>query len=156
MAGTAAGAVLLKRGEAGKALAVLKDACTISRELSCPYETAETRVLIGLAARNLGDEATATLELDAARASFAMLGAAPDVARVDPLLANKSQFPAGLTAREVEVLRLVAGGKSNREIAAELFISEHTVARHLSNIFRKLDVTSRSAATSFAYEHDLV
>jgi DNA-binding NarL/FixJ family response regulator len=156
MAGTAAGAVLLKRGEAGEALSVLKAACTISRELSCPYETAQTRVLIGLAARNLGDEATATLELDAARASFAMLGAAPDVARVDALLANKSKFPAGLTGREVEVLRLVAGGRSNREIAAELFISEHTVARHLSNIFRKLAVTSRSAATSFAHEHDLV
>jgi DNA-binding NarL/FixJ family response regulator len=156
MAGTAAGAVLLERGEAGKALAVLKEACGISRELSCPYETAETRVLIGLAARNLGDEATATLELDAARASFVVLGAAPDVARVDALLANKSELPAGLTGREVEVLRLVAGGRTNREIATELFISEHTVARHLSNIFRKLDVTSRSAATSFAYEHDLV
>jgi ATP/maltotriose-dependent transcriptional regulator MalT len=156
MAGTATGAVLLKRGEAGKALAVLKDACTISRELSCPYETAETKVLIGLATRNLGDEATATLELDAARATFAMLGAAPDVARVDSLLASKSEFPAGLTGREVEVLRLVANGKSNREIAAKLVISEHTVARHVSNIFRKLDVASRSAATSFAYEHDLV
>jgi DNA-binding NarL/FixJ family response regulator len=156
MAGTATGAVLLKRGEAGKALAVLKDACTIGRELSCPYETAETRVLIGLAARKLGDEATAALELDAARASFVTLGAAPDVARVDALLADESEFPAGLTGREVEVLRLVANGKSNREIAAKLVISEHTVARHLSNIFRKLDVTSRSAATSFAYEHDLV
>ena len=70
--------------------------------------------------------------------------------------ASQRTVAATLSAREGEVLRLVAGGKSNREIAAELFISEHTVARHLSNIFRKLDVTSRSAATSFAYEHDLV
>lgn len=156
MAGVANGAVLLGRGDAQRSLSVLKEACTISRELSCPYETAETRVLVGLAARQLGDEATATLELEAARGAFAALGAAPDVARVDALLAKEPQSPGGLTAREVEVLRLVAGGKPNREIAAELFISEHTVARHLSNIFRKLDVTSRSAATSFAYEHDLV
>jgi DNA-binding NarL/FixJ family response regulator len=156
IAGTANGAVLLKRGEAGKALAVLKDACAISRELSCPYETADTRVLIGLAARNLGDETTATLEFEVARATFAMLGAAPDVVRVNGLLANEPQLPAGLTAREAEVLRLVARGRSNRAIAAELFISEHTVARHLSNIFRKIDVTSRSAATSFAHQHDLV
>ncbi|HEU4540501.1 MAG TPA: LuxR C-terminal-related transcriptional regulator [Jiangellaceae bacterium] len=156
MAGTANGAVLLRRGEAHTALAALKDACAISRELSCPYETAETQVLVGLAARNLGDDATAKLEFEAARATFAKLGAAPDMARVDALLAKEPQLPGGLTAREVEVLRLVAGGKPNREIAAELFISEHTVARHLSNIFRKLDVTSRSAATSFAYEHDLI
>ncbi len=156
MAGTANGAVLLSRGEAQKALHVLKEAGTISRELSCPYETAETRVLIGLAARQLGDEATAALEFEAARAAFATLGAAPDVTRVDALLAKEAQLPGGLTAREAEVLRLVAVGKSNREIAAELFISEHTVARHLSNIFRKIGVTSRSAATSFAHEHDLV
>ncbi|HEX6233547.1 MAG TPA: LuxR C-terminal-related transcriptional regulator [Jiangellaceae bacterium] len=156
MAGVANGAVLLGRGDAQRALSVLKEACMISRELSCPYETAETRVLVGLAARQLGDEATATLELEAARATFAALGAAPDVAHVDALLAKDPQPPGGLTAREAEVLRLVSVGKSNREIAAELFISEHTVARHLSNIFRKIGVTSRSAATSFAHEHDLV
>jgi DNA-binding CsgD family transcriptional regulator len=156
MAGVANGAVLLGRGDAQRALSLLKEACMISRELSCPYETAETRVLVGLAARQLGDEATAALELEAARATFAALGAAPDVAHVDALLAKEPQSPGGLTAREAEVLRLVTVGKSNREIAAELFISEHTVARHLSNIFRKIGVTSRSAATSFAHEHDLV
>jgi DNA-binding CsgD family transcriptional regulator len=156
MARAASGAVLLRRGEAHRALAVLKQACTISRELSCPYETAETRVLVGLAARQLDDEATATLEFEAARATFTTLGAAPDVARVNALVATESRLPSDLTLREAEVLRLVAVGKSNREIAAELFISEHTVARHLSNIFRKIGVTSRSAATSFAHEHDLI
>lgn len=156
IAGTATGAVLLGQGKAQEALTRLKEACAISRELSCPYETAETRVLVGLAARRLGDEATAALEFEAARAAFAVLGATPDVARVDALREHEPQLPAGLTAREAEVLRLVAYGRSNRAIAAELFISEHTVARHLSNIFRKIHVTSRSAATAFAHEHDLV
>jgi DNA-binding NarL/FixJ family response regulator len=64
-------------------------------------------------------------------------------------------LPRGLTAREAEVLRLVAAGRSNREIAAELVISEHTVARHLQNMFAKLDVSSRAAATAFAFEHGL-
>jgi DNA-binding CsgD family transcriptional regulator len=155
MAGAARGAVLLARGDADGALPLLRDACGICRELSCPYEAAETRVLVASAARQLGDEATAVLELEAAKTIFVRLGAAPDVARVDALLARGSVTPGGLTSREVEVLRLVARGRSNRDIATELFISEHTVARHLSNIFRKLDVTSRSAATSFAYEHDL-
>ncbi|HEX6338040.1 MAG TPA: LuxR C-terminal-related transcriptional regulator [Jiangellaceae bacterium] len=156
IAGRTTGEVLLSQGKAQEALTALKEACAIHRELSCPYETAETRVLVGLAARQLGDEATATLEFEAARAAFAMLGAAPDVAHVDALREHEPQLPAGLTAREAEVLRLVACGRSNRAIAAELFISEHTVARHLSNIFRKIDVTSRSAATSFAHEHNLV
>ena len=82
--------------------------------------------------------------------------AAPDAARVAVSIAPAGTSRHGLSAREVEVLRLVAAGRSNRQIAAELVISEHTVARHLQNIFRKLDVSSRTAAASFAFEHELV
>ena len=114
------------------------------------------RELVGLACRALGDEDSATLELDAARAVFAQLGAAPDLARVDSLLATAPGDTHGLTARELEVLRLAAAGRSNREISAALVISEHTVARHLQNIFAKLNVSSRTAASAFAFEHDLV
>ena len=97
------------------------------------------------------------MELDAARWVFRQLGAAPDVARVEALSGTGPAEPAGgLTAREVEVLRLVAAGKTNREIAAALVISDHTVRRHLQNIFAKLGVSSRAAATAFAFEHDLV
>jgi ATP/maltotriose-dependent transcriptional regulator MalT len=155
MAAIARGSLLLARGDIDAALPLLREACAICRDLSCPYEAAETQVLLGRAARTVGDEETARLEWAAARAAFERLDATPDVERVDALLAWDLPTPRGLTAREVEVLRLVARGRSNREIGAELFISEHTVARHLSNIFRKLDVTSRSAATSFAYEHHL-
>lgn len=97
------------------------------------------------------------LELDGARAAFARLGAAPDVARVDELAGQTSGRDLhGLTQRELQVIRLVAAGKSNREIASTLVISEHTVARHVQNIFAKLDVSSRAAAGAFAFEHDLV
>jgi len=92
------------------------------------------------------------LELEAARGIFERLGAKPDLAR----LASRAADAHGLSRRELEVLRLVASGKSNREIAAALVISEHTVARHLQNIFAKLDLSSRAAATAFAFEHDLV
>ena len=96
------------------------------------------------------------MELDAARLVFERLGAAPDLARVEELTGSAaSQTAAGLTPREVEVLRLVATGKTNRAIAAELFLSEKTVARHVSNIFTKLGVSSRAAATAYAYQHDL-
>jgi DNA-binding NarL/FixJ family response regulator len=86
---------------------------------------------------------------------FAQLGAAPDVAWIDSIGQHTRPAVHGLTAREVEVLRLVAAGKSNREIATELVISEHTVARHVQNIFAKLGVSSRTAASAFAFEHDL-
>ena len=114
-------------------------------------------MLVGLACRALGDEEAATLELEAARAAFERLGAAPDLARVDALAGQSSgRDTHGLTQRELEVLRLVAAGRSNREIAATLVISEHTVARHVQNIFAKVDVSSRAAAGAFAFEHDLV
>jgi DNA-binding CsgD family transcriptional regulator len=153
----AQGAVLLAAGDARGALGKLREAWRLWRDLDSPYEGGRTRTLIGLACRELGDDDTAAMELDAARWVFRQLGAAPDVARVDRLLARDlSGLPAGLTAREAEVLRLVASGRTNRAIATELFLSEKTVARHLSNIFTKLGVNSRSAATAFAFQHDLV
>jgi DNA-binding NarL/FixJ family response regulator len=96
------------------------------------------------------------LELDAAREVFAELGAAPDLAAVELLATPARRDEHGLTARELEVVRLVAAGKTNREIASELVVSEHTVARHLQNIFTKLRISSRTAAAAFAYEHDLL
>ena len=121
-----------------------------------PYEAARSRVLIGLACRELGDEEGAEMELDAADWIFGRLGAAPDRARAQSLSGKAAKPAGGLTARELEVLRHVAAGKTNRVIAADLFLSEKTVARHVSNIFTKLGVSSRAAATAYAYEHDLV
>ena len=115
------------------------------------------RVLIGLACRELGDEDTGAMELDAARRTLAQLGAAPDLARVEALSKTATtSVPGGLTAREVEILRLLAAGRTNRAIAATLVISEKTVARHVSNIFSKLGLSSRSAATAYAYQQGLV
>jgi DNA-binding NarL/FixJ family response regulator len=153
----AMGAVLLAEGDSRGSLAALRRAGERWQELEAPYEAARVRVLIGLACRALGDDDTAALELDAARRVFRQLGAAPDVARVGAL-SRKSvpQAPGGLTAREVEVLCLVASGKTNRMIAATLVISDHTVRRHLQNIFTKIGVSSRAAATAFAFQHHLV
>ena len=157
VAAHATGAVLLAEGDPRAALATLRRAWTAWRELQAPYEAARARVLMGLACRALGDTDTAELELDAACRVFQQLGAAPEIARVEA--ESRTAAPAaagGLTAREVQVLRLVAAGKGNRAIAADLVISEHTVARHVQNIFAKLDVSSRSAATAFAFEHGLL
>jgi len=122
-----------------------------------PHEAARTRVLVGVACRELGDEEAAELELEAARGTFEQLGAEPDMARIDSLSARATRADAhGLTERELEVLRLVAAGESNRQIAEALVISEHTVARHLQNIFAKLAVSSQTAAGAFAFEHHLV
>ena len=135
----------------------MRDACAVWQELDAPHEAARTRVLIGLACRALGDEDTAEMELGAARRVFERLGALPDLARVENLGSPAAPGPAaGLTGREVEVLELVATGRTNREIASVLVISDKTVARHVSNIFLKLGVSSRAAATAYAYEHDLV
>jgi ATP/maltotriose-dependent transcriptional regulator MalT len=153
----ATGAVRLAEGDPRAALAALRRAWTAWQELQAPYETARARVLIGLAHRALGDTDTAELELSTACRVFRQLGAAPEVARVEALSRMAAPGTAGgLTAREVQVLGLVAAGKSNRAIAAELVISEHTVARHVQNIFAKLGVASRSAATAFAFEHGLL
>lgn len=151
------GAVLLAEGNARGAAAALRRALNCFRELDAPYEVARVRVLVALACRELGNRDTADLELSAAREVFQKLGAAPDLARVEALFHRKARASAGpLSTREVQVLRLVASGMTNREIADKLFISEKTVARHLSNIFVKLDLSSRAAATAYAYQHDLV
>jgi DNA-binding NarL/FixJ family response regulator len=123
--------------------------------LAAPYEAARARLLIGLACGQLGDDDTAAMELGAARETFVDLGATPDLARVDEL--TGAPAPAGgLTAREREVLALVATGMTNRAVAETLVLSERTVARHVSNIFTKLDLSSRAAATAYAYEHGVV
>jgi DNA-binding CsgD family transcriptional regulator len=148
------GAVELADGDAGSALVSLRRAWQV---LEAPYESARTRVLVGQACRALGDDDTAALELATARAVFARLGAAPDLAVVASLTRQReSRDTHGLTQRELEVLRLVAAGKSNRQIASTLVVSEHTVARHVQNILAKLRVSSRTAATAFAFEHELL
>jgi DNA-binding NarL/FixJ family response regulator len=134
----------------------LRQGCSAYRDLDMPYDVARAREQIALACRALGDHDTANLELDIARATFERLGARIDLERVTALDARVRTRPAGLTGRECEVLRLVAAGQSNREIATALVISEHTVGRHLQNIFAKLGVSSRAAATSYAHEHGLV
>jgi DNA-binding CsgD family transcriptional regulator len=157
IAAHAAARVQLAEGDPQVALASLRRAETAWRELAAPYEAASVRESIGIACRALGDEDTAVLEFEAAREAFETVGAAPDAARLERQLgASGAERPHGLSERELEVLRLVAGGSSNRQIADALVISEHTVARHLQNIFAKLGVSSRTAASAFAFEHDLV
>ena len=157
MAERAHGAVLLAEGDPRAALAALRPSWTAWQALDAPYEAARTRVLIGLACRALDDADAATLELDAAADAFRELGAGPDLDRVEALLDERSSpSTGGLTARELEVLRLVASGKTNREVATDLVISERTVDRHVSNIFDKIGVPSRAAATAYAYEHGLI
>lgn len=152
----ATGAVLLGEGDARAALDALRRASMLWRELDAPYDTARVCVLTGLACRALGDEDGARMELDAARCVFQQLGAAPDLGRVKQLSRITTAGSTGrLSAREVQVLRLVAAGKTNRTIAAELSISEKTVARHMSNIFIKLGLSTRAAATAYACRHGL-
>ncbi|HVL55419.1 MAG TPA: LuxR C-terminal-related transcriptional regulator, partial [Burkholderiaceae bacterium] len=156
-AAQAQGAIELAGGEPQAALVPLRAACHAWQHLDVPYEVGRTRMLIGAACRAIGDRDGAELELQAARQLFERLQARPDVARVDSLLQRGSpDGRANLTAREVQVLRSVAAGKTNREIAAELSLSEKTVDRHVSNIFDKLGVSSRAAATASAYENGLI
>ena len=155
IAAQAHGSVLLAEGDATSALAACRTAWTLWCDLEIPYESARTQILIGQACRALGDRDSAAIELEAAGRAFEQLGAKLDLARLQkseaaPLAA------AGLTTRELQVLRLVATGRTNRAIADDLELSEKTVARHISNIFNKLDVFSRAAATAYAFEHRLV
>jgi DNA-binding CsgD family transcriptional regulator/tetratricopeptide (TPR) repeat protein len=153
----AEGQVLLRAGDAGGALRRLQHSWTLWGELQVPYESARVRCLIAHTRRALGDEENARIELEAARSGFEQLGAVVDLACVNDFLLTAPPRGAGpLTDREVEVLRLVAGGHTNRGVAEQLHISEKTVARHLSNIFTKLDLESRTAATVYALEHKLV
>jgi DNA-binding CsgD family transcriptional regulator len=156
MAAHARGAVALAEGDARGALGPLRESLAAWRRIDAPYLAARIRVLVGEACRALGDAEGAELEREAARAVFLELGAAPDLARLDAAGGARSARPHGLTPRELEVLLLVAAGKTNRAIAAQLFLSEKTVDRHMSNILTKLDVPSRAAATAFAYEHRLL
>ena len=156
MADYACGAVDLADGDAPTALVALRQASKAWEELGIPRETARTRVLVGQACAELGDLDTATMELEAAREAFARLGAVPELARVESLTRGAGDRDShGLTTRELEILRELATGKSNREIAAALVISDHTVRRHIQNIFAKLGVSSRAAATAFAFRHNL-
>ncbi len=145
------GAVALARGQSVVALGALRLALAAWQELDAPHEAACTRVLLADAYRALGDDDAADREQAAARACFERLGATGDLCALDGGPAPTH----GLTGRELEVLALVATGRSNREIAGDLFLSERTVARHVSNIFTKIDVSSRSAATAFAYDNGL-
>ena len=160
LAARAEGAVLLAEGEVASGLDELQRALAAWQSVEAPYEAARTRLLIAQACHRLGDDDTAELELDAADRALRDLKAAPALRRLEALRNRPPpathQTPGGLTPRELEVLRLVASGKSNRAIAGELVISEKTVARHVANIFTKLDLSSRSAATAYAYEHGLV
>jgi DNA-binding CsgD family transcriptional regulator/tetratricopeptide (TPR) repeat protein len=143
-------------GHAGGAVAALRSAWRTWQELEAPYEAARSRVLLGLACAALGDDDTKAVELEAARDAFEKLGATPEIARVDELAGRAPPDAHGLSAREVQVLRLVANGMSNRDIATQLVISERTVARHVQNIFAKLRLSSRAAASVFASEHGLL
>jgi ATP/maltotriose-dependent transcriptional regulator MalT len=148
------GRLQLAQGDAAAARATLQDALKRWQQLEVPYEIATARLLLGQACRNGGDEDGATRSFANAAAIFDRLGATLDARHLRDLT-TPSGLPAGLTAREAEVLGLVASGQANKEIAATLHLSERTVARHLSNIFTKLGVTSRTAAAAFAYENQL-
>jgi DNA-binding CsgD family transcriptional regulator len=157
MSAHAEGAVDVAEGDARAALLALRRAWQTWQELEAPYEAARVRVLLGLACRALGDDDTAALELEAARGVFERLGAAPDMAYLDSLASGAvSDGAHGLTARELQVLRLVAAGETNKAIATVLILSDRTVERHVRNIFTKLGVSSRAAATAYAYKHQLV
>ncbi|MGH9228119.1 MAG: LuxR C-terminal-related transcriptional regulator [Acidimicrobiales bacterium] len=151
----ALGAVLLARGDPAGALEAIRRADAAWQQLHAPFESARTRVLTAAACRELGDRDTAALEIDAARRTFEELGARPALAEIAASPApGTAAHP--LTAREVEVLRLVSAGRTNKDIAADLVVSDRTVDRHISNIFSKLGLSSRAAATAWAYEHGVV
>lgn len=155
----ARGAVHIAEGESGAALAELRRAWRTWQDLEAPYEAARVRVLVSVACGALGDQDSAALELEAARAAFEELGAVADLGLVDSLTDDAAAGAGdaqGLTARELEVLRFVAAGETNRAIAAQLVLSERTVDRHVSNILAKLGVRTRAAATAYAYEHQLL
>jgi ATP/maltotriose-dependent transcriptional regulator MalT len=157
MAAQALGAVELAENNAGAALIALREACQAWQDVDAPYEIAQVRTMLGRACRELGDEDSASWELAAARDMFDRLGAGSEVTRLSALIEAKPRESAcGLTTRELQVLCLVAEGRSNKVIAERLGLSERTIDRHVSNILTKLDVSSRTAATAFAYAHNLV
>jgi DNA-binding CsgD family transcriptional regulator len=154
-AAQATGAVRLASGDPDGALFSLREAWTLWQQLEAPFESARTRVLIARACEQVGDAGTAKLHLEAAVAAFERLGAMVELSRLRGG-AGENGPAAQLSVRERQVLGLVATGKTNRQIASQLGISEHTVARHVSGIFNKIGVSSRTAAGAFAFEHGLV
>jgi ATP/maltotriose-dependent transcriptional regulator MalT len=155
-AGYAEGAVRLAEGEDRVAEQGLRQTLDCWRQLDAPYEMARTNVLLAMSCSRLGDRDTAELDLDAACSTFARLGAAADLSAALDLVGGGGHPATALSARELEVLRLVTAGLTNRDIAGTLTLSEHTVRRHLQNIYVKLDVQSRAAATAYAFRHHLV
>jgi DNA-binding CsgD family transcriptional regulator len=156
MAAQARGAVELAEGRASS-LASLREAFELWQRCEAPYEMACVRLLTALACRELGDGESADLEFDAARALFERLGAAPDLGRLVALRGRTDQARQfGLTKRELQILRQVSAGKTNKAIAKELSLSERTIDRHVSNLLSKLGVPSRAAATACAYGHKLI
>lgn len=156
VAAHANGAVLLAEGRVGPALEALREAWSAWEQIDAPYEAARTRVLVGVACAQLDDKDSGSMEWDAARVVFRQVGAMPDLAALDSAARPGRSATHGLTPRELEVLRLVASGGTNKAIAETLFLSERTVDRHVSNLFTKLGVSSRAGATAFAYERGLV
>lgn len=157
LAGYCQGAVLLAEDNIPSALATLRQAWATWEDLEAPYEAARVRVLIGLACKKLGDKDSAGIELEAAKWIFEQLGAEPDINKIKSMTRDSAPRNShGLTPRELQVLRRMATGKTNKDIASELFISERTVDRHVSNILSKLNASSRTAATAYAYEHKLI
>ncbi|TDD69712.1 LuxR family transcriptional regulator [Jiangella aurantiaca] len=151
----ASGTVAVAGDDIADALARLRRARTLWLDLQLPYEAAQARLVLATAYRAAGDDDTAELELRAARSVFERLGSSAGLRRVEELLGSRRDLPAGLTTRQLDVLRLVAAGKTNRDIAAELVISANTVSRHLDNIYAKLGVSTRAAAAAFAYTNGL-
>ncbi|HEX2139313.1 MAG TPA: LuxR C-terminal-related transcriptional regulator [Woeseiaceae bacterium] len=151
----ARGAIALAEGEVSAALAALRQAFDLWRDAGAPYEAARARELMALACRALGDKEAAQSSLNAAIATYRELGAAPDLTRT-ATADCAAQRRHGLTRREMQVLRLLATGKTNKAIAAELYLSRRTVDRHVSNVLGKLGVSSRAAATAYAHRHDLL
>ena len=150
------GAIALAEGHGQAALDPLRRAFELWERLEAPHEAARARVLVGQACRALGDDEAAELELGAARSVFERLGARPDLDRLaapETPVRHRPENP--LTARERQVLRLISSGRTNKQIADELCLSERTIDRHVSNILGKLDVPSRAAATAYAYDHQL-
>ncbi len=145
----ALGALRIAEERPEAALAPLRSALATWVRISAPYQEARTRVLLATACRTLGDRESADRELDRAKRLYADLGATPDVTRL-------SGGEGGLSARELEVLRLVATGATNKAIAAQLVLSERTVDRHVSNILTKLGVSTRAAATARAFDRQLI
>ncbi|MFC3282127.1 LuxR C-terminal-related transcriptional regulator [Litchfieldella rifensis] len=157
LATSAQGAILLAECEPLAALGPLRQACKTWEALDAQYELARVRILIGLACRQLGDEDTARMEFDTAHWCLQQLGASSELSRLDALAsAGTPGNRHGLTPREVQVLRLIAAGKTNKAIAIKLFVSERTIDRHVSNILAKLNVPSRAAATAYACHHGLL